>query len=475
MHERPLRILTVSTYDIYGGAAKAAWDLFDRFRQRGHRSFLAVGAKSSEDPGVVLIPNSEEQEKGRWYDFWHNRVLPQAAIMKRRNVPGAWRTPNFLWWLAQPGRWWDRMHGIEDFRCPGTKRLLELTSERPDIVHCHNLHGCYFDLRVLPWLSQQTRVVLTLHDAWLMTGLCSHSFECDRWKTGCGQCPLLHIYIDPELQPPPDATAYNWRRKRRIYKKSRLYVAAPCRWLMEKVEQSILTAALVESQIIPYGVDLSVFQPGDKQAVRALLGIPTDARVILFIAQGLRANPAKDYDTIKAAFHLLGQRRTGQRILFVARGESGSRETVGPVEIQYVPFEKDFGEVVRYYQAADLYLHSAAIDTFPLVVLEALACGLPVLATAVGGIPEQIKSLGPLGPVRNWKEFGEDEATGVLLPPKDPVAMASAVEKLLIHDHLRARLGRNAAQDARTRFSLETQVDRYLSWYAKMLANAALN
>ena len=63
-----------------------------------------------------------------------------------------------------------------------------------------------------------------------------------------------------------------------------------------------------------------------------------------------------------------------------------------------------------YYQAADIYIHAAKADTFPNVVLEALACGLPVVATAVGGIPEQI----------------DHERTGFLVPPGDAAGMAEA-------------------------------------------------
>jgi hypothetical protein len=69
----------------------------------------------------------------------------------------------------------------------GTKRL-EL-ADKPDIVHCHNLHGEYFDLHALDWLSARVPVVITMHDAWLLSGHCVHSLGCGRWETGCGKCP----------------------------------------------------------------------------------------------------------------------------------------------------------------------------------------------------------------------------------------------------------------------------------------------
>src|SRR5262249_35811923 len=150
--------------------------------------------------------------------------------------------------------------GIEDFRYPGSRRLLQLTPQQPDLVHGHNLHGGYFDLRILPELSAQVPVVLTLHDAWLLSGHCSHSFDCERWKTGCGRCPDLTIY--PAIRR--DATASNGRRKRTIYQRSRLHVAAPCQWLMDKVNESILALGAVETRIIPNGVDRTTFHPAER-------------------------------------------------------------------------------------------------------------------------------------------------------------------------------------------------------------------
>jgi glycosyltransferase involved in cell wall biosynthesis len=106
--------------------------------------------------------------------------------------------------------------------------------------------------------------------------------------------------------------------------------------------------------------------------------------------------------------------------------------------------------VANYYRAADAYLHAAKADTFPSVVLEALACGTPVVATAVGGIPEQVR-------------LGE---TGELTPGGDAQAMGEAVVRLLNDETMRRRMGERAADDAAARFSLDRQVRAYLDWFA---------
>jgi glycosyltransferase involved in cell wall biosynthesis len=339
--------------------------------------------------------------------------------------------------------------GIEDFHFPGTRQLLDLTDQRPDVVHCHNLHGGYFDLRALPWLSRQVPVVLTLHDAWLLSGHCAHSFDCERWKRGCGHCPDLTI--EPAIRR--DATAYNWRRKQKIFKASRLYVATPCQWLMHKVEQSLLAPAIVEARVIPNGVDLSVFRPADKAEARSALGIPHGALVVLFAANSLRQNMWKDYRTARDAVALTFANMNARDLLFIALGDDGQAEEQAGPAVRFVPYQTEPKAVARYYQAADVYVHAARADTFPNTVLEAQACGTPAVATAVGGIPEQV----------------EDGLNGFLVPAGDAPALAARLTQLLSDHELRARMGLQAVEVARRRFDLSRQADAYLDWYQELV------
>jgi glycosyltransferase involved in cell wall biosynthesis len=458
-----LSVLQLSTMDIGGGAEKAAWDLHTAYRRRGVHAWMAVGRKRSQDPYVFVVPNEDV------------KPYPTRALLKadgwfhklNAHIPAIWRAGSVCRWLAEPRRRWEAASGKEDFDYPGTWALLDSCPDHADIIHCHNLHGGYFDLRALPWLSRQAPVILALHDAWLLSGHCAHSFDCDRWKTGCGRCPDLTIY--PSIRR--DASAFNWQRKRGIYAKSRLHVVTPCRWLMQKVDQSVLAGGIAESRIIPYGVDLTVFHPSSRQRVRTALGIPREARVLLFTANGIRRNIWKDYQTMRAAVAEVAKGLPGQPLLFLALGEDAPPERVGEAEVRFIPFQKDPEAVAGYYQASNVYVHAARADTFPLTVLEALACGTPVVATAVGGIPEQVKGLktcdpGLQNPDRNSYEI--DEATGMLVASGDAEGMANAVTRLLTDDGLRQTLGENAARDARNRFDLERSVDDYLSWYEEL-------
>lgn len=442
----PATILTVCPQDIAGGAERVAWLLFKGYQARGYHSYMAVGVKNSSDPAVYEI--GSPPERAAWQTLvrkLHTRVKPYA--------PRGYKIKRVAFWLgalAQGRRVAESKWGWETFYYPTSRELLTRAPAPPDIAHLHNLHGNYFDLRYLPKLSHTVPTVLTLHDSWLLSGHCSHSFACTRWQTGCGNCPDLKI-------PPPiprDETAHNWKTKQRIYAASRLYVAAPSRGLIDKVEQSMLRAGVRQTRVIPYGIDLTQFRPGDKTAARRALGLETDAVLLLASANWIRQNPWKDYKTMRRAVELAAAQWRDRPFVFLLLGEKGASEFFDNGEIRLLGFEQDPARITQYYQAADIFLHAAHSDTFPNTILEAMACGTPVVATAVGGIPEQVR----------------DGVTGYLVPHADAEMMAQRIQELLTDTNRAAAFGRAAAEIAQRAYNLERQLDDYLNWYAEIRA-----
>jgi glycosyltransferase involved in cell wall biosynthesis len=450
-----LTILQVNACDVGGGAYRIGQDLHRSYLAAGHDAWLAVGSKRGDDPRALPIPN--DASRNAWARGWDRA---ERVLSRPRGRPLVWLRPG-RWprWIGQPVRSVQAARGWEDFDFPGTRRLLELPPRRPDVVHGHNLHGGYFDLRALPWLSSTAPTFLTLHDAWMLSGHCAHSMDCTRWTNGCGRCPDLTLY--PRL--PRDNTASNWQRKRDLYRRSSLYVATPSAWLMGKVERSMLADGIVEARVVPNGVDLDRFRPRERAEARHRLEVPHDAHVVLFSANGIRGNPWKDWPTMRAAVERVADELAGRRLVFVGLGERGEPEQAGRAELRFVPFLDDLDEVAAYYAAADVYLHAARAETFPNTILEALSCGIPVVATAVGGIPEQVRDL---------RAAGSDEATGFLAGVGDVAEVAEGLRRLLLDDELRRRLGENAATDARSRFSLERQCRDYVDWYTEILGRA---
>ena len=440
-----MNILQVSTYDCAGGAEKVAWDLFKTYQKRGHGSWLAVGRKNVRDPHVLEIPRLPQSVPwARLCWLLHGRLVRIGT-----RVRSVSRLCEWLRIMAQGIPEIERELGREDFNFSGTGQLLQLLPQRPDILHAHNLHKDYFDLRMLPKLSYQLPTVITLHDEWLLSGHCASTFTCDRWRTGCGSCPDLSIY--PSIRR--DATACNWKRKKGIYSRSRLYIATPSKWLMDRVEQSMLVAGIVEKRIIPNGVDISLFHPEDKQKAKAQLNLPQDIDIVLFVANQIRKNIFKDYATIHQAITIVSQKKQNRRLLFLALGEEAPEEYAGNAVIRFIPYQSDPAVVANYYQAADIYLHATKADSFSNTVLEARACGTPVIATSVGGIPEQII----------------DGVTGFLVAPGGSMEMSDKIAYLLNSPEARLRMGQAAAEDVKARFSLDQQASAYLDWYNDMV------
>ena len=449
-----MRILQVSTYDQGGGAEAIAWQLFEEYRRLGHRSMMIVGENHGNDKDVV--PLSCAADSGSFGQWSH--ALSRRLSFYEGRVRGAWRLRRWLQaYAAHPPTWWQASLGMENFNFPETWKLLEIPDGSPDILHFHNLHGGwlprggYFDLRALPWLTRQVPAMVTLHDTWMLSGHCAYTLGCERWKTGCGNCPDLTIY--PPLSR--DGTAFNWKRKRDIYASSRLYVATPSAWLMRQVEQSMLSTAVVEARVIPNGVDHTVFAPASKDAARELLGLSRNEKIILFVANAAKSNVFKDYKTVEESVLRAATRYRSQRVTAIVLGEEGESIAFENGEIRFVPFQRDRTVTARFYQAADLYLHAAKSDTFPNTVIEALSCGLPVVATAVDGVPEQV----------------DEGRTGFLVHAGDADAMATRAVQLLSNDALRSSMGVAAARTAAQVFDLKKQAEAYLDWYEQIHAS----
>ena len=152
---------------------------------------------------------------------------------------------------------------------------------------------------------------------------------------------------------------------------------------------------------------------------------------------------------MRRAIRLAGEKVHGQPIRFLAIGDSAPPEQAGAAKIEFLPYRDTLAEC---YQAADVYLHAARADTFPTTVLEALACGTPVVATAVGGIPEQLV----------------DGKSGFLVPAGDAPALAGRLTWLAQSPGLVRTMGAAANRDAVDRFSLERMVSNYVQFYQEM-------
>ncbi len=212
-------------------------------------------------------------------------------------------------------------------------------------------------------------------------------------------------------------------------------------------------------RVVPPGVDLAVFTPGDQREARRSVGLPADAKVLLFVG---RIQPLKAPDVLLRAAGELLERNPGWRgelVVGVLGGPSGTglarprrleelaAELGVAASVRFVP-PVDRPTLVQWYRAADLVVVPSHSESFGLVAVEAQACGTPVVAAQVGGLP-----------------FAVGDA-GLLVPTHETGDWADAIEGLLLDPDRRAELSRRAVRHA-AGFGWDATTDRLLEVYAE--------
>lgn len=267
-----------------------------------------------------------------------------------------------------------------------TKRFIEwVKSYDPDVVHLHNIHGYYINIELLfRYLAEAEKpVIWTLHDCWSFTGHCAYFdyAECDRWKTGCHNCPQKKEYPSSMLA---DRSKKNWEAKKKLFTavKDMVFVT-PSEWLAEILRQSYFGKYPVK--VINNDIDLSVFRPteGDFREKNGLTG----KKMLLGVASVWdRRKGLKDY--IKLSEKL----DDNYRIVLVGLSEEQIKQL--PENVIGISRTNNTKELAEIYTAADYFLNLTYEDNYPTVNLEAQACGTPVISYRTGGSTESAVRFG---------------------------------------------------------------------------------
>lgn len=415
-----MNVLHVNTYDTSGGAAVAMYRLHGELRRLGHQSQLLVGHQTTPGPDIDYI-----SRQARHFRTMSDKVLDRIGILLEGKLGvDIWAYRN-SWHISQ----------ISAFR-------------NADVVNLHNIHGDYFNFRALPEMGRHKPIVWTLHDMWAMTGHCAYVYDCERWRTGCYACPLLKEPGRKIVEPPPmpiDRTRSIWRAKRDVYQQMQLHIITPSQWLASLVRESILSSA-VSVQCIPNGIDLDVFRPMDREIARQVLDLPVDSRIIFFSAHGVM-HGRKGFLYFLRALESLQEPRSIW--LLVSGGKVELDEQATRFKVRQLGSLRDEHLQRLAFTAADVFVFPTLADNQPLVLLEALACGTPVISFDVDGIPEIIRHM----------------ETGYLARYKDVNDLSQGIQMLLKNDDLRRRMRLRCRKMAEKEYSLELQARRYVALY----------
>lgn len=260
-----------------------------------------------------------------------------------------------------------------------TKRILaELEEIKPDIVHLHNIHSheCNLEMLFGYFRQKKIKIVWTFHDCWAFTAYCPHfvMVGCDKWKTGCNNCPQ---YKDYSLFFDRSKAVYE--KKKRLFTGLDMTIVTPSRWLAGLVKESFMGEYPVK--IINNGIDLSVFCPSESD-FRQKYKIPVDIKLLLGVAFNWGIKKGLDV-FIRLANELDPDK---YRIVLVGTNDNIDKDLPdGIISIHKTNNQKELAEI---YSACDVLINPTREDTYPTVNMEAIACHTPVATFNTGGSPE---------------------------------------------------------------------------------------
>ncbi len=411
-----MRVTHISTSDSEGGSARSARRLHESLRRLGHVSRMLVGTKAGHDADAETVHGGGAR-----------RMLDRIAEETTRRLG-----LQYLWY-------------------PSGRRILRHPwVADADIIQLFNIHGGYLSPSLLPALARQAPIVWRLSDMWAMTGHCAYAGPCERWHSGCGSCPDLKRY-------PPiayDTTAFLFARKRRAYSVARPTIVAPSRWIEGLARQSPLFAGCPVHHIAT-AVDGTLYRPRDKRAAREILDLPQDGQLILFTAHSVDDDERKGSGAAIEALRRIEARPDLRILLLGLGGESWIGKQ--PHTVLRLGFLRDERLIAAACAAADVALAPASVENLPNAILEAMACGTPVVAFDAGGIGEAVLH----------------RETGWLAPLGDVAALAEGLRQLLSDEAQRARLSTAGTALIRESYSAEREARQFLELYQHLRAERA--
>ena len=267
----------------------------------------------------------------------------------------------------------------------GTRRVLRaIDSIAPDVVHIHCVNGFFVNIyELLSFLKKRrVRTILTLHACFMYTGGCSYTLGCEKWRTGCGQCPQIPSGTHPRSWL-FDRTAREWELMREALTGfDKLSICAVSDWVRDEAVKSPLMNEY-RVMTVKNGLDTEIYCPNYASGLRSLLSL-SGKKVVLHVTPGFGL-PVKGGHSVIELAKLM---KKESDYMFVIVGPCPDTSSL-PSNILAVGRVDDERELAAYYSMADVTLLTSKRETYSMVTAESLCCGTPVVGFKAGG-PESI-------------------------------------------------------------------------------------
>ncbi|WP_373541658.1 glycosyltransferase family 4 protein [Chamaesiphon sp.] len=407
-----MKILHVSSFDLSGGAARSAYRIHRGLQEAGITSQMLVQFKSVTDQSVTT---SEGKLLARVRSFCNDLTLSNhsQSMFSSQWFPDA---------VAS------KVDGID-----------------PDIVNINWICNGYLQIETLSKLKRP--LIFTLQDMWSFTGGCHYSLGCDRYTISCGNCPQLQSHREADL------SRSVWHRKAKSWKNLDLTVVAPSEWMATCARASSLFRD-VRVEVIPFGLDTSVFKPIDPRIARELLNLPQAKQLVLFGAIDATGDTRKGFHLLQQALHHLLEKGWGDRIELVVFGASKPDKPLDlGFPVHYLGKLQDDLSLQIAYAAADVMIAPSIEEAFGQTASESLACGTPVVVFANTGLADIV----------------DCHQNGYVAKYCDTADLARGIAWVLENSERHQRLRQAAREKAVREYAMQVQAHRYLSLFHKIL------
>jgi len=418
-----MRVIHLSHQDRDGGAAVAAWRLHQGLVASGTDSSMLVARKLGTDPAVRVVPSP-------WGARWRKRIdrLPRRFL----------QTPN---------------QGLHSPAWIGAAASRAVNRAAPDIAHLHWINDGFIRAESLPQLT--VPVVWSLHDMWAFAGAEHYVDGCRRYANGY----LPHNR--PSGETGFDLNRWTWERKRKAWRAwSRLTLFAVSRWMADRARESVLFRDR-PIKVLYNGVDEQLFRPMDQSAARSAVGLPPDIPLILYGALDATSDRRKGFDLIGDALRAVQQVNPHVALAVFGNSPESAREhpAFAGLPTHYLGRIHDPARLAQIYAACDVMVVPSRQEAFGQTAVEALACGTPVAAFRVGGLPEIV----------------EHHVSGFLAEPFDTAELARGLGWLAGLRGTPARAAIAAAGRAQVlrEFTLTIQARRCQALYGEITAQSS--
>lgn len=417
-----MQIVHINRSDTTGGAAVAAMRIVEALNKSDVDARLLVAEKKSDKSYVESIADNRIDKTRLFYNFI-KEIASYYPHEKNKETRFAWSAGS---------------SGFNISKHPLIKKA--------DIIHIHWINQGFISINGLSKLIKLNKpIVWTLHDMWSFTGGCHYVGDCNNFHNNCGFCPFLND------QAANDVSYQQHQKKSSIYKNANINIVTCSNWLAQEAKK----ASLFEGKniiSIPNPIETDLYIPKSQSEARTRLKLPSDKKIILFGAANV-TDPRKGMSHLIFALKHLIEKIPQEKIELVIFGKTPPSITkMFPYPVHLLNYIDSRETLINLYNAADLFVLPSLEDNLPNTVMEALACGLPVAAFRIGGVPEMITH----------------GSNGFLAAPGDGIGLAEGIKELLFSDKTEAfRL--NARNKAEECYSPKLIANNYISLYKSIL------